>query len=104
MEIEGQKLWDMLEAAGLLNTPISAMNREQIERVAEAFDACVHGTTPPYWKNYSDGTRCLCIPHTAAKADKPHLHKNNIDVLRRVLTDLNATKEELAMYGFKEEK
>lgn len=103
MEIEGQKLWDMLDAAGLLNTPFSAMDRDKIARVAEIFDECVHGTTPPYWKIYCDGTRAVCIPHTAAKADKPHLHKDNMNVLRRVLTDLNATKEELAGYGFKNE-
>jgi hypothetical protein len=101
--VDGPKLWDMLDENNLLNKPISEMDLYQISALAEIMSNCVHGHTPSFWIQYSDGIRCICTPRTAPWEDKIHLHKDERLALYKLLLRLGATEEDMTRYGLSKE-
>lgn len=103
LKIDGPKLWDMLDKASLLSVPVGEMDLHQISALAEILSACVHGHTPSFWIDYSDGTRIICTPRTAPLEDKIHLHDKERFMLWKLLQRLGANENDLKRYGLDEE-
>lgn len=103
MDIEGAKLWEMLEREGLLDVAPRCMNADQVAALACIFNECVHGTTPSYWLgSHRSGQRVLCTPWTAPRQDKIHLAENSRQALWDLLKRMGATEEDLTHYGLDE--
>ena len=105
MDIDGSRLWQMLESEGLLDVSPRTMDADQISTLACIFNECVHGATPAYWLDpHRSGQRVLCIPWTAPRRDKIFLVHSPDDrqALWDVLKRLGASEEDLKHYGLDE--